>query len=1396
MKTNFSKSAGWLRAMLLPLIFGLALSPLAAMATDSTANITGTINSGNIPQVDATNFVSSASWDIFTPAPYETANTLNYTNTGTMIGSVGWEFDFGSSTIAHSFYGGPYLSANFFNGNGATIEADDSDIYNYYGYNGYYPASYVLVFATNIVNKGTLTAGANGEIVLTGTNVTLSRSAVAIAPIAPLPGGSYNNGTNFTPDTAIYSDSWKVTNVVLNTTALWFGSLGSGVFFTPSFTVDEPCGVTNVPDYITLTNITAQASLSQNIGGTNYWRQAVFVATTDPNITDRIRFLATGNPTNLFQTITVQLATTVTNVVTMLAETNAIYLLDDSASSTNGGLDINSNSSSFYSCQGNIFRPGNFIVSRTDPRDPVTGISNAFAFGISGSTSVPNNYFYAPLFSNFTNLMITATYSQNSNYIDNLAASPVGAVVTNLPGRLNIVAGNLNLYQARLGGNSEITIQADNLVSSTNAIVNCQNVSYNLGSTNGYLNVINLGNLTIRGPLHGNISLWSAVWVNATTNPVIGPGGTVIYIYPYAYNVLLVDARDLSASSDMTVGDLALHSTNMIVSDYLYVDSLLLDGQNFTLFGGLFFSGPLQDWTAAIAPGLLNFTNDGYLYIPNDAHFGDDTAAPYAEFVNNEWIYSADQTIDSLDLQINNGINETFVDNFSATARSITITGPAYFGSSISSAGDINLSANTLLIDFADLQASRTLNFSVTNSLSDNGAASYFTCYNGFNLLFFPTNGGGLLGTTVTSIALDGVEVDNYWAAPDSGPGWPAFLTNVALGTLVLSPQVDANHSPVLEQGSLFTFNGAGPGPSNALYVMNLDLSQISPLTTNYADMIQIAPNFKIYIAHANLGITLPPGQTPEQFLAGQFPAGQVVVVPDIVVPQSGTVDWDTVYQRIDGFGASCAFSGRTWAQYTADIFFSTDNNVVYSNKSLTASYTNNGIGLSLLRSEVLPGGVWSGSEVGLMQMANSYGVRNWSTPWSPTNSFTSNGSLYEGSYLGYGANATNLVYAQQLASYVYYMNDFFSIKLYALSIQNEPDYATYSEPSCLWNSQQIHDFTTNLYNAFVAAGVSSTKIMLPESANWTDHQGLAFDAMNDPNTAADVGIIANHDYVADNAVGDQTVPAVVPTYGKALWETEVATEGDAPDGSIHNAMYWATRIHLFLTVPQVNAWNYWWLITGNSDNAGLMLDGDIPTKRMFVVGQYSRFVRPNYYRVGVSTSGSGLLVSAFEETNSANFAIVAINTNVNIDISQTFNLTNFTAGSVTPWITSSSQSLAPQSSVNASSGSFTYTIPAQSVVTFVGQATSYVPVVVPPAPAQPMFTSINVSGGSGGSGGQITLVLTGPAGKTYTLLTSTNMVNWQTLYTTNPPSMPITLAFPHTSDGMRFYRIQAQTPQ
>lgn len=421
------------------------------------------------------------------------------------------------------------------------------------------------------------------------------------------------------------------------------------------------------------------------------------------------------------------------------------------------------------------------------------------------------------------------------------------------------------------------------------------------------------------------------------------------------------------------------------------------------------------------------------------------------------------------------------------------------------------------------------------------------------------------------------------------------------------------------------------------------------------------------------------------------------------------TVDWGTTYQRIDGFGASSAWR-TAWTSAQADMFFST-NSGTGSSLDRKTNFSFNGIGLSLQRNHVIPASspspsaIPSTGETSIMLMAQARGARLWSTPWTPASGFKSNNGPNGGSYLGNGNNATNLAYAHQLANYVASMKTTYGINLYAISIQNEPDANVTTYEACVWTGAQVHDFVTNLYGALVARGFSATKIIVPESEGWSYNPSLYGPSLNDPAAAAVVGIIANHNYVANNAVGDTTIPAALSVSGKACWETEVSQIGGAFDGSITNAIYWAGRIHLFLTAAQANAWHYWWLIPSGPDNEGLTDTNGLPAKRMYALGQFARFVRPDFYRMGVTNNTGTAQISAFRDSLSTRFAIVAINSNA-APVQQTFNLTNVAGvSSVVPWVTTSGLSLASQAAVALTNSSFSYALPALSIVTFVGQA-------------------------------------------------------------------------------------------
>ena len=473
-----------------------------------------------------------------------------------------------------------------------------------------------------------------------------------------------------------------------------------------------------------------------------------------------------------------------------------------------------------------------------------------------------------------------------------------------------------------------------------------------------------------------------------------------------------------------------------------------------------------------------------------------------------------------------------------------------------------------------------------------------------------------------------------------------------------------------------------------------------------------------------NFYIEVPSSSTNSYYLDdAQFIGTVMATNPPI--SGTSTVDWNNVHQRIDGFGASSAWNG-SWNTAEEQVLFSTNNNISYQGG------TYNGAGLSLLRNHIAFANTTAASdlpttvETAVMQAAQSFGARVWSTPWTPPAGFKSTSDIYDsgvatdggidgGSYLGSGNNITNVNYASQLANYVASMKSS-GINLYAISVQNEPDADVTSYEACQWSGAQIHDFVTNLYSALAAQGLGSTKIIVPESESWSGDQALFTPTLSDPTTAADVSIVADHDYVANNGVGDQASPVALSTSGKALWETEVALLSGS-DSSIANGVYYAQRIYQYMTQANANAYHYWWLVASGSGNEGLLDTSAAVTKRLFTFGQYSRFVRPNYNRINATSSQISELISAYKDSASTAFGIVVVNTNAATGVFQTINLANFTAPSVTPWITTATLSLAPQTAVTVTNSSFTYFVPAMSVVTFVGVGnTSTAPVIAPVA--------------------------------------------------------------------------------
>jgi hypothetical protein len=99
---------------------------------------------------------------------------------------------------------------------------------------------------------------------------------------------------------------------------------------------------------------------------------------------------------------------------------------------------------------------------------------------------------------------------------------------------------------------------------------------------------------------------------------------------------------------------------------------------------------------------------------------------------------------------------------------------------------------------------------------------------------------------------------------------------------------------------------------------------------------------------------------------------------------------------------------------------------------------------------------------------------------------------------------------------------------------------------------------------------------MLGEHMFWDE--GFVVPSLNDPEACGRVDIVAAHAY------GDYKydVFPVTRSKNKRLWQTEVCNNFDDRPGldTIDRGLFWAEAIHNQLTVAQVNAWLYWWLVS------------------------------------------------------------------------------------------------------------------------------------------------------------------------------------------------------------------------
>jgi hypothetical protein len=597
---------------------------------------------------------------------FQTRDTLNFTNNGTMLAQPGFLFDTVTSTGIHS-------AASFSMNSAGTVQAVDAPQVGFFalggaapviepgyptdpGTNSSVPGS-LGVDATNINIRGTMVVGDRGELTLSGSTVSLSSSLLTAGTISELDTNAtlgrgfvygYAVGTTifpyFTSANGVYDIAWGYTNG--DATLGNVSSIQSALSFSPPelfgiaprivgtrngsilgyldipaedifpFFITQSISLTGAPVVVTspvvapnFVSYVYSYATSVTSPVTNYYNVVmVNSAFADPDITASVAFLPEEFGANVI-TLGDPFATEAmvkfsVPVLDIASGTTVTNSIYFLDSTANQGTDIGSTNTDYTQDQ----RPSGFEITRTQPAEWLAGLPANDFFD-------PTLLYIAGEFQNITAPMSDSFYvgevgrNPEASYgLSDYSATLLGTTQLGLPDLTNEGA-NITITALKTNNVTNMKLSANGVVNfnagtlvGVPAATDFGNMSANISAAKGSLLVSNLFPGTFHR-LRGAVGAYAATWQNLQTNDGVSTNRVTNY---FNYHVLIVD-QDLRSSFQTTGLDVALHGSNVVLGDPLRVrNSVVFQATNLAINASLTVTEGAKDLKTANFPGLKN----------------------------------------------------------------------------------------------------------------------------------------------------------------------------------------------------------------------------------------------------------------------------------------------------------------------------------------------------------------------------------------------------------------------------------------------------------------------------------------------------------------------------------------------------------------------------------------------------------------------------------------------------------------------------------------------------------------------------------------------------------------------------------------------------------------------
>lgn len=397
----------------------------------------------------------------------------------------------------------------------------------------------------------------------------------------------------------------------------------------------------------------------------------------------------------------------------------------------------------------------------------------------------------------------------------------------------------------------------------------------------------------------------------------------------------------------------------------------------------------------------------------------------------------------------------------------------------------------------------------------------------------------------------------------------------------------------------------------------------------------------------------------------------------------TATVSVNTTRQVVRGFGTCSAWNG-TLTNAEGTLLWDTVQ----------------GAGLSLHRVMIERNGTPDANEQRNAKLARSFGSTVWGTPWYSQRATKVTGKDYDTL-----AEADMQTWANDLVAGLKTMKAQ-GTPLHAISPQNESDLGWVK-----YNAKAMALWVGKYLGPTVAAQAPETKVMAAETCNWWGLGDYEPVLMADANVKKYASIVSTHLYG-----GTMKAYPDIHAAGKEFWQTEIYdSKTDVEDTGMVSGLRIATMVHEGMTIANFNAWHFWWIKPCNNCwNGALWAQStNRPTKRMWVMGNFSRFARPGFVRIDATAKpANGIQVSAYRDSSLSKIVLVAINSNTSAT-TQEFSIPGIDPLRMTPWITDATRNIAGQAPQALTSTVFSHSLPPQSVSTIVVETRKTTGVVV-----------------------------------------------------------------------------------